>query len=351
VDGPALPESVIAGQLRAIAKAGAGSVRWALNWSDMQPYRSWADVPAARRQDFSDAGGIPTDFRASDRFLAAAVRAHVEPLPVVVTAAPWIAENPFVVFSPPVDMAAFGRFAGTLAARYGARGSFWRAHRELPRRPIRTWQIWNEPAGLDGFHSPSWVWESTGDALRGYIAMLRAARRDLRAADPHARVMLSGLFGRSWLALSQLYRAGAQDLFDAVAIHPFTRKLSDVVRILRAVRRVMARHGDADKPLVVTELAWPSAAGRVSSPLRFDVTRREQAALLTRAFKLLARERRGLRLRAVYWYTWMTLDASSKYNFDYAGLLTRTPDGRLRRKPAFRAFRRTARQLTGAPVR
>jgi len=40
----------------------------------------------------------------------------------------------------------FGRFAATLVRRYyGPNASFWRNHPSLPRRPLRAWQIWNEP--------------------------------------------------------------------------------------------------------------------------------------------------------------------------------------------------------------
>jgi hypothetical protein len=349
VDGPALaPASGVPAELRTIARAGARSVRWTVYWPALQPYRAWSDVPPDRRQDFQDAGGIPTDFRATDDFVAASAGAGLAMLPVVMAAAPWIAENPYVSFSPPVDDAAFGRFAGTLAARYGSRGSFWRAHPAIPRRPVRAWQIWNEPSGSDGFASPSFFWESTRDALKIYPAMLAAARRELHAADPRARVVLSGLFSKSWRSLGQLYAAGSGGDFDVVAIHPFTRRVPDVVRILRYVRRVMKRYGDADKPLIVTELSWPSSLGRANSPYEFVVTPGEQARVLGRAYRLLARERRRLRLRAVYWFTWMTADASPQSAFDYAGLVTRRPDGGMTRKPAFRAFRRVARRLNAS---
>jgi hypothetical protein len=178
-----------------------------------------------------------------------------------------------------------------------------------------------------------------------YLAMLRAAKRTIAAADPRARVILGGFFGRAWIAVKQLYAAGGRSSFDAVAIHPYTRRPGDVVRLLRLVRAEMARHGDARKPLLVTELSWPAAAGRVVHPYPFSVDAAEQARVLQRGFELLARARRQLRLTAVYWYTWITRDASSTDNFDYAGLHTLGPDGRLRSKPALRAFRRVARRL------
>ena len=60
VDGAALAPNVHMGrQLRAIRQAGAGSVRWSLDWRAVQPYRSWDQVPADRRGDFTDVNGAP----------------------------------------------------------------------------------------------------------------------------------------------------------------------------------------------------------------------------------------------------------------------------------------------------
>ena len=46
---------------------------------------------------------------------------------------------------PPKSNAAFAAFARAIAARYGNDGSFWRDNPSIPRRPIRVWQVWNEP--------------------------------------------------------------------------------------------------------------------------------------------------------------------------------------------------------------
>ncbi len=36
------------------------------------------------------------------------------------------------------------RFLTRAVRRYGPRGSFWAENPQLPKRPIRNWQIWNE---------------------------------------------------------------------------------------------------------------------------------------------------------------------------------------------------------------
>jgi hypothetical protein len=329
VDGPALAAPVpLETHMREIRRAGAGSVRWAVNWSVLQPL-----------------AGAPIDFATTDRFVAAAARNGLRPLPVVMTAAPWAAENPYVAFSPPLDAAAFGAFARALAARYGTRGSFWSARPDLPRRPLRVWQIWNEPAGGTGFGSPTVFWNSDRDPLRTYIDMLEAAGRGLRSADPRAKVVLAGLFGESWVSLDQIYRAGARGAFDAVAIHPYTLKPRNLLRILRLVRGVMRRHGDARRPLVVTELSWPSAIGKVKGSQVGIVTVAQQGPLLRRGYRLLARNRKRLRLRGVFWYTWISRDESHISVFDHAGLNFVGAAQETVPKPALEFFKRTAAEL------
>lgn len=346
LDGPALdPGSDVAAQFRSIARTGTKSVRWSVYWPEVQPYRSWAEVPAGQVGQFVDVGGTPTDLRRTDSVVEGAARADMSAMPVLMRSAPWVAENPFIPFSPPLDAAAFAGFAALLAARYGTQGSFWTTHPDVPRRPIREWQIWNEPAGTDGFGTLTLFWTSTREALPVYLELLHASALALRRADPEAHVVLGGLHGRSWISLEQIYAAGARDDFDSVAIHPYTRQPRNTVRLLRKIRAVMARHGDAGKPVDVTELSWPSSRGRVPDAIGIAVTPAAQALRLTRAYVLLARARQELRLRAVYWYTWMSRDFSPTDSFDYAGLVKFENIGGPVRKPAYKAFRRVARRL------
>src|SRR6187551_2296958 len=67
VDGVALAPGIDRDyHLRAIREAGAGSVRWSLDWAAVQPYRDWSEVPAERRDDFTDVDGAPMDLGATD---------------------------------------------------------------------------------------------------------------------------------------------------------------------------------------------------------------------------------------------------------------------------------------------
>jgi hypothetical protein len=178
---------------------------------------------------------------------------------------------------------------------------------------------------------------------KDYVALLRAARIAIKHADPGAKIVLAGLPNKSWTALSQMYAKGLHGQFDIASFHPFTQTVAGVRAILERGRKVMARNRDAAKPIWITELSWTSAKGKTKARYGVEETEKGQAAKVTQAYTMLARERRTLKLDRVYWYTWLTTDnAKLDYPFDFAGLSAVSPKGSIRRKPAFAAYRRIA---------
>jgi hypothetical protein len=321
-DGPLSDGSIdIGSEFGAMSRAHVGSVRFAIYWDVAQPEQSGA-----------------TDFSAADRFVAAAARRGIPLLPVVVRAPAWARLHPELQNSPPSasGIEAYTRFLTELIGRYGPAGSFWGEHPELARQPIRQWQIWNEPDGVRDW--------SDQPGIPAYMPLLRAAHAAVKAADPGAKVVLAGLVGRSWEHLAEVYRRGGRPYFDIAAIHPFTETVKHVMLLVRNARATMRRHGDARKPLVLSELSWPSAKGKTKYTYGFEVTPRQQAARLRSSVLAIARQRRALRIAAVYWSSWISYDRSRLYSFDYAGLL-RAKGGKVIRKPAFYAFRSVAAQL------
>ncbi len=239
--------------------------------------------------------------------------------------------------SPPRDPADYADFLTALVGRYGPQGSLWAEHPEIAPRPIRAWQIWNEP-NLPGFWSPQ-------PFAEGYVALLKAARGALKAADPQARAILAGL-PNGWAALRQVYRAGGRPHFDAAAIHPYTARPARVPDFLRATRRVMRRFGDRRKPLWVTEVSWPAAKGKVRDPIGIATTERGQARRLAIGLTALARARKQLHVGRVYWYTWLSAESDLSV-FSWSGLRRLRGDGTVVSAPALRAFQRTSRKLRG----
>ena len=337
-DGPiAEPGTDPSIELRTMVASGVESVRLVFHWADAQPYRRLEDVPAADRTRFRDTAGAPTDFSRFDTLVAGAARRGLRVLPVVTTAPGWAAKPPGGFAAPPSDPADYARFARALVDRYGPRGSLWAERPGLPRRPIRRWQIWNEPNLRSSWSEADWV--------RPYLALLRAARSEIRAADPGARTVLAGFANLSWRSLAAVYRVpGARKLFDEVAIHPYTREVSGLRTILGLARAVMRRNGDARKPIAVTEFGWPSAKGKAVG-FGIETTERGQAVRVRRALLLLARIRRPLGIASVYWYTWTAREQGSGSIFPYSALRRREPSGAVTSKPALRAFRDTALRL------
>ena len=323
-------------ELAAMAGAGVGSVRMSFFWARIQPYRSWEEIPEAARGDFTDVRGRPYAFGEADRLVAGAARRGMRVLPVLLFAPYWAARHPGEFASPPADPGTFAAFAATLAERYGPGGAFWRANPGLRARPIRDWQVWNEPTMASFWLDQPWV--------KRYVALLRATRPALRRVDAGARVVLGGLVYDSPAALRKIYSAGGRGTFDVAAVHPFTLHVAGVGRIVAAARAVMRASGDARKSLVVTELSWPSAKGKVPFQYGYEMTEAGQAARLAQALPYLAARRRALRIEAVYWYAWLTRDADRLYPFDYAGL-RRLERDRVVAKPALAAYRRTALRL------
>ena len=233
--------------------AGVESVRLSFYWAHAALPVAGRRCRRRRPNASSDGAGVPTDFGAPTGSCGWLRRAGCRCCRGAAAPA-WAARFPGEFASPPADHGRYAGFVRALAERYGERGSFWRERRRCAAQPLTEWQLWNEPT-MQSF----WLVQPFA---REYVALLRATRRALRQAAPRARIVLAGLVYESWDALEQIYRAGGRRWFDAVALHPFTRRPDDVLRILERNRTVMARHADAYKPLYLTELSWPSSRGR-----------------------------------------------------------------------------------------
>jgi hypothetical protein len=262
-------------------------------------------------------------------------------LPIVTGTPGWAASRAHDETSPPRDPQLYADFLRTLVARYGPAGSLWAEHPEVAARPIRDWQIWNEP-NLTRYWTPP---RGQGSFARSYVKLLRVAHRALRAADKGSRTILAGLPNESWTDLRKVYKAGGRGSFDAVALHPYTGKPRNVVRVAELARKEMRRFKDGRTPIWITELSWPAAKGKTKNTTGFETTDRGQAARLTKGLALLAGARKRLRIQRVFWYTWLSREPSPN-SFDYSGL-RRVRGGQIVSVPALAAFQKAARRLEG----
>ena len=318
-DGPLTePGNPFASEWGLMRSSGAETVRVAFDWGAAQPLE-----------------GGPIDFTATDAAVVAAAQQRLPVLPVVHRTPDWAAVRTGEGgASPPRDTAAYAGYLTALVGRYGPNGSLWAELPALPRVPIRAWQIWNEP-------NLTLYW-TTQPFAKGYVALLKASRRALRAADPGARTILAGLPNISWVALRQIYRAGGRGSFDAVALHPYTTP-RNVLRLVRLARVETRRFRDGRVPIWITEMTWTASRGKARGLPGLVTDERGQSTRLRTALSRLVRARRKYRIQKVIWYTWLSREGS-RNPFDYAGL-RRLRGDRIASAPALASFRRAAKRL------
>jgi hypothetical protein len=318
-------------QWNLMARSGVESVRTVFSWAEAQPQ-----------------AGQPPSFAATDQVVALAAARRIRLLPIVVGTPGWAARDPsFGRASPPARIEDYTAYLQALVQRYGPKGSFWAERPDLPRRPLREWQIWNEPH-LDAY------WHVSGDDPTAwapeYVALLRESKSAIRSVDPGATIVLASLADASWKMLTRLYSAGVRGTFDVVGINIFTARPGFVMAAARLVRRVLRREHQRRVPIWVTETTFPAGKGRVSRPplswqQNWYTTDRGMAARLRELYRLGRRNRRRLRLGRIYWYTWASTYEGQNDLFDYAGLIRYgSPPSR---RPALTAYARSARRAQG----
>ncbi|HEY8769946.1 MAG TPA: hypothetical protein VIM03_05345 [Thermoleophilaceae bacterium] len=309
-----------------MARSGVESARAVFSWAAAQPQPDQ-----------------PPDLSQTDALVARMTRRGIRVLPVVISTPEWARRYPDLAASPPTSLNDYAGYLRALIERYGPAGSFWSDHPELPKRPLREWQIWNEPE-LDGFWaSPNEPWEES------YTDLLRVAHDTVKQSDPGAKVVLAALADLSWRHVQKIYDAGGRGLFDVMAMNFYTAKPSDDVRAIRHVRKVLKRNHNARMPVWLTEIAWPAAKGRDKPHAKWQrawyQTDKGMAKRLSQAYAVLVKYHRSLRLGRVYWYTW-----SSEYTrgdlFNFAGLLSFNGSV-FKAQPALRAYQRSARRYEG----
>ena len=323
------PDSLQTEQWDLMARSGVESVRTAFSWARAQPVD----------------GQVP-NFAGTDRLVELATARRIRLLPIVYDTPRWASRDDDRA-SPPANVETYTAYLQALVVRYGPGGTFWQEHPELPQRPLREWQIWNEPH-LDAYwHVPGndeTVWP------REYVALLHESKRAIESVDPGATIVLAALADASWKVLTQLYRAGVRGGFDVAAINIFTSRPGFVMAASRFVRRVLRREREPRKPIWVTETTFPAGQGRVSRPRlswqqKWSTTDRGMASRLRSLYRLGVKNRRRLRLSRIYWYTWASTYSGQDNLFDYAGLVDYGDSFGLR--PALRSYAASARRDQG----
>jgi hypothetical protein len=238
----------------------------------------------------------------------------------------------FPTGTPPKSPQLYAGFVRRLVQRYGPKGTFWAQNPGVPRVPVRQWQIWNEQMA-------PWFWSKRPWAP-SYTKALKASYQVIHRADRGAKVVAGSFVAiagySQWQGIKDLYKAGAKRYFDVIAVHPFTNDPNSVrasvdrmLEIVRRVRAEMRKRGDGRKPIILTELTWPAAIGKVPKRrlLGLETTSRGQNARMKAAYHRLVKVKRQLRITQAYWFSWATAyDAKSSFtdvSYRFTGLTRR----------------------------
>jgi hypothetical protein len=339
-NGSLVSDLAVEAQFGLMARSGVESVRVTSAWWQLESSRG------------------TYSFGSLDRIVGAAARHRIATL-INPTATPrWISSRPNSPESsryPPRSAAPYAELIRQLVLRYGPSGTFWAENPDIPKVPVRQWQIWNE-------QNAPWHWRARRWA-RGYTRLLKASYRAIKGVDRGATVIAGSVVAApkrsQWGAVRQLYRANAKRWFDALAVHPFTNNersvsgtMDQLLEIIRRVRGETRKRRDGRVPILITELTWPASVGSIPrrAEIGIETTKRGQIQRLKAGYRTLARARRKLGIAQAYWYTWATQynnnSPESVMSFRYAGL-TRLRGGEFRRMPVLRTYTRVAARYQG----
>jgi hypothetical protein len=293
-------------QFQRLSRGGVESVRIPIGWSSVQPNK-----------------GGSFDWSGFDSQIEEAAKAGIKVLPFLTGAPEWAVPAKRVpgasgLKAPaylPVKGAArtsWATFLTAAVAHYGPTGSFWSEHPSVPKRPIREWQIWNEPNFKYFIAKPN---------PAEYGQLVRNSSAALRAADPGAQVVLAGLFSRpkgardrktgkhkslNWYAsdfVNAMYKGtpGIKTSFQAAALHPYTIFARELPEVVEELRKVLQANHDGAKQLLITELGWSS--GPKNTGNLFAKGPSGQARELKAAFTQLRNKQAKWKLKSVFWFS------------------------------------------------
>ena len=159
------------------------------------------------------------------------------------------------LMTPPRDPQALARFLAAAATRYRGR--------------VAAYEIWNEP-------NLGMYWGNRKPDAAGYVALLRAVRPALQAADPDAALVAAGpqavgnrddveAVGQARY-LRDMYQAGLAGLADVIGLHMYgyisppeaarAHPAGFYFREVEALHTIMEEAGDGARPVWITEMGW-----------------------------------------------------------------------------------------------
>jgi polysaccharide biosynthesis protein PslG len=259
-----------------------------LNYSEILPefrvgaLRTWDAYPGLGWTDINPSEG-QYDFSGMDDYLGRVRRLNADIVFVFGRTPRWVSAKPSAKgpygpgqCAPPADLRHWDAFVRAVVTHAAGR--------------IHHWEIWNEPQDPDFY---------CGD-IDTMVAMTRRAQAIIKGIDPNAKVLSPSPTG--WQpggpAAPWLDRFLARDggrYADIIAFHGYGTLVPERINpIVASLRAVLARHGQADKPIWNTEASWAGSEG--IAPVDLDL----RAAYVARSYLLSW----SLGVKRFYWYAY-----------------------------------------------
>jgi polysaccharide biosynthesis protein PslG len=268
------------------------SVRLGITWSAVEPQKGVYHWPDAR--------------------IAALARNGISPAPFVWATPNWVSHSPLPGVAPIKGKAKRGwqKFLKKLVKRYKPGGKFWREHPDLPKKPIKTWQIWNEPNLPKYFAKPGTPKiKQVKHAPKAYAKFVKKSDKAIHKSDKHAKVVLAGLSGnpkkkkmQPQKFLKKFFKTRKiTKHFDAAALHPYAPKISKFKQRVSKMSKALKKGGARKKELWLTEVGWGSARHD-----KFSLTKGPagQAKMLKKSFKTSLKKRKKWNIDRLFWFDW-----------------------------------------------
>jgi polysaccharide biosynthesis protein PslG len=256
------------------------AMKWGLDYSDTLAFDKPAELKTAlddaKRlgmdyirvdfgwEDYQSFSNYAPDFSKFDNVVAAANARGLKILATIDFPPPWARRTACkdTAACPPASNALFANFVKQAVARYSARG-------------VHYWEVWNEPNIR--------AWAPLPDAA-DYTKLLVTVSAAIRAADPHAYILMGGLAadggGAPFISPYDFITAVAKDgglkAVDAISYHPYpdgdpatSKTFQAISQSPTSIITALNQAGAPNMPIWITEtganipaLIWgpPSAA-------------------------------------------------------------------------------------------
>ena len=279
-----------------------------------------------------------------DQTVKIAAREGVRVMPFLYGTPSWVDNRPTdMPVEQKKDLDNWRKFIKAAVVRYGSQGEFWDEQPGLPKKSILEWQVWNEA---------NFYYFTTPVSPAKYGRLLDASARVIHNTDKKAEVIASGLFAKpkgpphkgmdADRYIKRLTKYSMNRSIDSIAIHPYSSDTADLKRTMKEFRRAAIKAGLRKKSIQITEIGWGSGPATNSY---LKGSKAAQARQLRSAFNYLVGERKSLRLKNIYWFSWRDTNPNGENcSFcDTIGLFAYRKSGKLVPKPAWNQFVRFTR--------